>query len=134
MKYFNEAVFAAMRAIDADAQHRLQRSRDLSPRYGEIAAGGAHMDYFIPGEALSEFLRELRKGAHPDAAAAAAKVYARQMVARWNKHRGSDYQTHRSECTADTTIEHAWRQVRAVLPIESPSIIPPLPLVKEPTP
>lgn len=125
MRYFNEAVFAAMRAIGADAQHRLQRSRELSPRYGEIAAGGAHMDYFIPGEALSEFLRYLRKGVHPDTAETAAKVYAREMVAKWNKHRGGDYHTHRSECTADSTIEHAWRMVRALIPVESPPLAPP---------
>jgi hypothetical protein len=125
VRYFNDAVFAAMRAIDADAQNRLRRSRELSPRYGEIAVGGAHMDYFIPGEALSEFLRGLRKGAHPDAAVAAAKVYAREMVARWNKHRGGDYQTHLSEGCADTTIDQAWRRVLAVIPVEA--ALPPPP-------
>lgn len=117
MKYFNEAVFAVMRAIGSDAEHRLQRARELSPRYGEIAAGGAHMDYFVPGEALSELLRVFRKGSHPDEAAAAAKVYAREMVAKWNKHRGGDYQTYLSDGCADTTIDHAWRKLRNAIPV-----------------
>jgi hypothetical protein len=106
------AVFAEMRRLDERAEANLEKSRDLTPRHGEVAVGGAHMDYFIPGEAIAQFLRLLRRGNSPDVAAKGAKEYAREIVAKWNKQRGGDYQTHRWEGSADNLIEDAERSIR----------------------
>ena len=119
-----EAVFAVMREIGADAERRLQKSRDLMPRYGEIAAGGDHMREFFPADALSTFLRGLRNGYDPDTAALLAKTSSRRSVKRWNQHRGGDYQTHVWEETAFAAVDRAVVRVKSATPVP---VLPPPP-------
>lgn len=110
------AVFAVMREIGADAERRLQNSRGLTPRGGMVAVGGAHMDDFFSGNALSEFLRALRSGVLPDDAAVIAKTAGQDSVHTWNKSRGNDYTVHRWEHTADEAVDSAAARIKRVMP------------------
>jgi hypothetical protein len=104
-------VLAAMRELLAEAEALHERARELMPRNGEVAAGGAHMDFFLPANAVDEFLRELRRGHDVGVCVLFAKHMARESVRKWNAHRGADYQTHRWVDCCNEAIERAARKI-----------------------
>lgn len=113
--WHTEAVFATMREIGTDAERLMERSRKLTPPYGTVAFGGGHMDYFLPANALDEFLRAVRRGYLPDTAALLAKAASVEAVRKWNRHRGDDVHTHRHEGHCDHVLDAAARKVAAAI-------------------
>lgn len=97
-------VFEAMREARASSDLLLERSRELSPRGGEIAVGGEHFTAFVNGEAIAVILRRIAAGDTPEAAREFARVWARESIAVFNRQRGGDYVVHRHEGHADQTI------------------------------
>ena len=110
-----EKVFVVMRGLNDEVDKLEKKHRELSPRYGEIAAGGAHMDPFFKTEAIRGFLRSLRNGGTPEEAVAAGSTDADYAVEKWNKSRGRDYHTHRSAKGSQDSIlwDYARRVIRA---------------------
>jgi len=103
-----ESVFAKMRKIDEEAQSYRNAGNRLSPKYGEIAVGGAHFDELMKAEGRESFLRHLRNGKTPWEAAQAAKEDAKAMVQKFNT--GREYQTRRYEGTADSWLDDLARR------------------------
>lgn len=112
--WHTDAVFAVMREIGREADRLDERSKSRLPR-GGLPVGGAHMDDFLPSNALHEFLRALRRGYRPDTAALLAKAATREAVRTWNRQRGTGpiggLDAHRWEGTCDDIIAAAARKV-----------------------
>lgn len=109
-----QAAYAAMREIDARAQQADKNERALRAPQGSIPVGSAGFDEFIRAEGPNEFLRGLRKGLTPEQAEAAAKVYAREAVAKHNAAR-KDRDWQRADMTGDSAIERARQNVESVI-------------------
>jgi hypothetical protein len=107
-----ESVFTIMRKVGADKDRLLEEHRRLSPRYGEIAVGGAHIDLMIQAYAREDLLCALNKGATVVEAIEAGKAVARLAAQKFNASRKHEYQVHRPEGMADAALEHIGRQLR----------------------
>ncbi len=109
------AVHEMMRRIRAKADEANEQHRALSPPYGQIAVGGAHMDPFFRSEALNGFLRALSNGADPMSAVEIGNTDANYAIEKFNKSRGNDYVVHRAWDMERSHLEHWGRAVlRAV--------------------
>jgi len=116
----HEPVFAVMRRIDEQAQMHHDEARKLTPPHGTIGVGMADKHAFQQGEARSEFLRVLRRGATPQEAGEAAKTMARLIADKANAQRPRDVHSHLAGGAVDTAIEDAVRAVtRATRPAEA---------------
>ena len=104
-----EPVFAVMRRLREKADGLLAESRACLPRYGEVAAGGAHMDGLMRGGGLCKFLCELGVGRTPQQAAESAKVEAALYADKWNKR--ASYHVQRWLKGADALIDDAMRAI-----------------------
>lgn len=90
----------------ADAQHRA-----LSPPYGSIAVGGAHMDPFFRSEALRAFIHAAAiNPCTPADAVQAGNEAANFAVKKWNASRG-DYQVHRALNGEESHLWHIARRI-----------------------
>ena len=94
-EHTREKVFAEMRSLRQKSDSYLTSANQLQPKYGEIAAGGVHIDAFARGEALAVFLRCLSTGDTPQVALEKANTEAELIFDNWNKSR-KDYQVHRN--------------------------------------
>ena len=130
-----EAVFTAMRAIDATAQFHHQETRNLTPPYGTVGVGMADKAAFQQAEARSEFLRALSRGATPEEAGAAAKAMAREIAEKANATRPRDIHTHLPAGAVDASIEHAVRVITQATKPPAAPVAPPVsrPAVSQPT-
>jgi hypothetical protein len=107
-----EAVNAILRKMNEEAERLLAKHKQLSPRYGEIPMGGAHIDPMVQAYAIEGMLRAVLRGATVDEAIEAGKQDARLTVQKWNAIRKRDVHTQRWEGMADTDLEHLGRQLR----------------------
>ena len=113
-----EPVYKAMREIDAKAlkyQHEHQR---LSPPYGAIAVGGAHMDPFFRAEGLWAFLASLG-GQVPvnsvlEEAEQAGHEASAFAISKWNASR-LDHVVHRYAGSADAEVTAARRRIEQAI-------------------
>ncbi len=105
-----EKLFAEMRRINEKADRFNTQHKRLSPDYGKIPVGGAHMEPFFQYEAASNFLRCLRNGSTPFQAAEFAKYEAAKAIKKWNSSR-KDYQIHRWPQAMDFVIDGYLRSV-----------------------
>lgn len=108
---YRERVFAVMRKIDKKADFHFTQERNLTPRGGAVAVGGAHFDEFLRGNAIRVFNRVIGKGQTPDQAREMAQRDSADAVKKWNRSRGKDFQVHRSTGSVDPLIDTIWRQV-----------------------
>lgn len=110
-----EKLFAEMRSIDKDAQSYMQKGRDLSPRGGAIAVGGAHFEQTLKGEVISSYLRALRNGAEPKDALAKAETDRSSYVKTWNTQHSKDYVLQRADTAEQSLLEGIHRRVLAAV-------------------
>lgn len=110
-----EALFDHMQKVGEQSNRAWEESKNLSPRGGTIPVGGAHVDPMIKATAIDGYLRILRNGGTPEEGLEQGKADAREAVAKWNASRKGEYQVHRSEATADASLEHIARMGREVV-------------------
>ena len=104
-----EDVFAAMRSIRKFADMYARRANDRTAPGGQVG-GAAAFDEFLKAEALSEILRGVSRGMTPEAAAEAAKGYAKEMVHKHNA-RSKDVSWKRWPGGADDKVDWAMRML-----------------------
>jgi len=88
-----EVLFGEMRKIDKIIEKLRQKYMELSPKYGEIAVGGAHMDSFFEMVEYEGFLRGLRKGNDPSFSLKLGLKDRQAAIIKWNRQR--EWQVHR---------------------------------------
>lgn len=79
-----ESIFSIMRTMSEESFELWRRARDLSPRFGEIAAGSADMDYVFKATATDSFLRGLRSGLNPEESMEKASKDSAEAINKWN--------------------------------------------------
>lgn len=85
-----EALFLFMRTIDAEVDRNLTEHRQLSPPYGQIAAGAAHFDPFLRAAVTQDYLGCLRSGKTPEEAEQYAIEHGQLCVKKHNEKRPKD--------------------------------------------
>lgn len=113
-----EPVLAVMRQLRDQATRLEESYRDMAKHCGSrLPVGGAHFDYWVKGQALSDFLGAIGKGRTPEEAMAFAKGEACLAIKKWNANpravsiTGKKYELERWVGMCDTMLEHAMRQV-----------------------
>ncbi len=109
-----ELLYAAMREIDAQSMKYEHEHRRLSPPYGSVAVGGAHMDPFFRAEGLRGFLRGLRDKKSPEEAEQMGCEAGAFAINKWNNSR-LDYVVHRWEKSVDSVVRSARQKIEAIL-------------------
>lgn len=110
-----ELVFAEMRRIRERISSFEREAKRLQPPYGTIGVGAADFDPRVRADSLSTLLREIGRGKTPDEAMELAKQDARVAVSKHNAKRPNQIDWGRWEGTADSVIEHAWRNLRTAI-------------------
>lgn len=79
-----ESVFIIMRQLDDIIYHELEQARNLAPRNGQLAIGGADFDHVLKGSILAEFVYALNQGMSKQEAYELATSRGKDFVANWN--------------------------------------------------
>lgn len=103
----DERLFPLMREMGEIANKLRANSQQLSPRVGEIAIGGAHMDPLFRAVGLEQVLRTLRQGGGIDWAIDSGKLAAKHSIQKWNDQR--EWQVHRWENGVDSFLD-GWQR------------------------
>lgn len=106
-----EKLFAAMRALDSEAQRQYEKAKKLTPPSGTIGVGGADFEELLKAEVISSYLRPLRNGKTPAEALANAEKDRTEFVKKFNQKRGKDYVVHRSETAEQSLIDRIHRTI-----------------------
>ena len=86
-----------MRKIDDEAEQAYALHRELSPRYGEVAVGGAHMDSFFRAEGIRGLCSAVNRGLSVSEAVEAGNQRAKEAIQKWNARKGVDFTIKRWE-------------------------------------
>lgn len=118
---YRERVFVLMREIDAEAETFDRRARALEPPPGSLPVGAAHLDERLKCEALRDFLRGMRNGDPPQAAANRALEDSRELVRRWNANPravsfGGKHELQRWEDTCAAMLDDRARRFAGIGP------------------
>ena len=114
-----EAVFVVMRDVQSQTDSLLEMHRKLSPPFGQIPVGGAHIDPMIQAYAREGMLRELNRGATIAIAIDAGKQEADLTAKNWNRIRPGEYQVERPMGMANSALDHIGRRLQEAAVIEN---------------
>lgn len=101
-----------LQRIRAKSDHLLKQSRDCSPK-GGLAIGSDYVRYFIRGEALAIFLREVWQTKKYNVAYEIARKWSIEAVRLHNSRR--EWQAHIWDETAIADLDDAVRILKAAM-------------------